>query len=219
LCQSYYSEFKIQPAIRYIAKGSLETTAITASMIIIEPSSLGFRDVRPNQAYSNSLCITNPLQAPVQFNLRPSSTRFTVSPSKVNLMAGQSIVVTVKLFLTNYPNFNGNSDGFEEFILLKSAFFEQKIGLMFYLRDRDIRANTIRSVSPARRETAGHIDSISQDVISELRCCLRRKDEEIKHLEAVNAELGSKHPAIQEIVRSRVEQERTQFEERSEKVI
>jgi hypothetical protein len=75
-------------------------------MLVIEPGALTFRDVRLNQAYTTSLCITNPLTASVEFSLRPSAPRYIVTPGKVTLQGGQSIVVSVRLFLSHYPNYS-----------------------------------------------------------------------------------------------------------------
>lgn len=62
-------------------------------MLEVSPSSLTFRDVRLNNAYVNSVCITNPLPATVEFTLRASSQRYSLTPNRVTLSAGQSIVV------------------------------------------------------------------------------------------------------------------------------
>mgnify|MGYP002214535650 CR=1 FL=1 len=62
-------------------------------MLEVSPESLVYRDVRLNNAYVNSICITNPLPATVEFTLRPSSQRYSLVPNRITLAAGQSIVV------------------------------------------------------------------------------------------------------------------------------
>jgi hypothetical protein len=71
-----------------------------------------------------------------------------------------------------------------------------------------------RSLSPHVRRDITYED----DVVRELLSKIQSKDSLIKNLESTINELESQHPAVQEIVRSRIECERAVFEERSEKV-
>ena len=84
-----------------------------------EPAVLSFRDVRLNHPYSTSLSITNPMTAGVEFTLRTSSARYSVTPNRVYLNAGQSIVVTVKLLLNHYPNISKSKHAVEDYIHIK----------------------------------------------------------------------------------------------------
>ena len=181
-------------------------------MLDVEPSSVCFKDVRLNQAYTSSLCITNPLSAAVDFTLRPSSPRFTCSPNRVNLTAGQSIVVTIRLFLSHYPNYSRGISGQEDTIHIKSSYFEQRVPATFFLHSRD---STTRSQSPSRvsLKPASHLE-----IITELQAQLRSKDEKIKLLENTVGQLESKFPSVRQIIANRIEQERSVFEEKSEKV-
>lgn len=176
-----------------------------------------FREVFLNQAYTTSVCVTNPLTAPVEFTLRPSSPRYTVTPNRVNLSGGQSIVVTVRLFLSHYPNFRQGLRGQDDTIHIKSAYFEQKVDVSFFLHSRDSTTLTSRSrsSSPMRQVFGGG----STDSLAELQKQVHAKDVNISHLESIITQLESKYPSVQEIVRSRIEQERAVFEEKSEKVI
>ena len=184
-------------------------------MMEVEPKNLVYRDVRLNQSYSTSLCISNPLTASVEFTLRPSSPRYTVSPNRVNLMGGQSIVVTVRLFLTHFPNYSKGVKGQDDHIVLKSSYFEQKVDVTFFLHSRDSSSAASRSQSPSR---VGEKRSKELEIVEELHSQLKLKDDKIRLLEQTVGYLESKHPSIQEILRNRVEQERTVFEEKSEKV-
>ena len=183
----------------------------------VEPKSLAFRDVFLNQAYTSSVCITNPLTAPVEFTLRPSSPRYTVTPNRVNLSGGQSIVVTVRLFLSHYPNFRQGVLGQDDTIHIKSSYFEQKVDVAFFLHSRDstTAASRSRSSSPMRPGFAGS----SADSLAELQKQVHSRDSKISQLETIISQLESKYPSVQEIVRNRIEQERVVFEEKSEKVL
>jgi hypothetical protein len=194
-------------------------------MLDIEPKSLVYRDVRLNQAYSSSICITNPLTASVEFTLRPSSPRYTITPNRVNLNGGQSIVVSVRLFLSHYPNYSKGVRGQDDTIHIKSSYFEQKVDVTFFLHSRDsvTTASTSRSLSPNVRSSRGNKDRITGNVVydplSELQSQIYIKDNKIKELEGIIGQLESKYPSMQEIIRSRLEQERSVFEEKSEKVL
>ena len=187
-------------------------------MMELEPKALTFRDVFLNQAYTSSVCITNPLTAPVEFTLRPSSPRYTVTPNRVNLSGGQSIVVTVRLFLSHYPNFRQGLRGQDDTIHIKSAYFEQKLDVAFFLHSRDSTtlASRSRSSSPMR---PGMAAAVAGDSLAELQRQVHAKDAKIAQLETIIGQLESKYPSVQEIVRNRIEQERVIFEEKSEKVV
>ena len=186
-------------------------------MLDIEPKSLVFRDVRLNQAYTTSLCIANPLPSSVEFTLRPSSPRYTITPNRVNLSGGQSIVVSVRLFLAQYPNYNKGVKGQDDSIQIKSSYFEQKVDVSFFLHSRD--AGTSRSISPSTRGSTVKGTNSSYETITELQSQLRIKDNKIAQMEEIIGQLESKYPSMQEIIKSRVNRERDIFEEKSEKVL
>ena len=149
----------------------------------------------------SSLCVTNSLSTAVEFSLRPSSSKYSVSPNKVTLNAGQSIVVTVKLFLSHYPNYNRGINGQDDTIQIKTAYFEQKVDCCFFLHSRDSDSKT-RSQSPTSRNPKAAL-----------------YDEKIKLLEENLSSLESKFPNIQLIVKNSLAIERIAFEEKSEKVL
>lgn len=192
-------------------------------MMEVEPKSLSFQDVRLNQSYSTSLCISNPLAASVEFTLRPSTPRYTISPNRVNLSPGQSIVVTVRLFLSHYPNYARGVHGQEDAIHLKSSYFDQRINVTFFLHSRDAQLHrpNSRSQSPVRSSSVpdkqkGRSESL--EIVQELQAQIALKNSRIKVLEDTVGNLESKHPSIQQIVKNKIEQERATFEEKSEKV-
>ena len=193
-------------------------------MLEVEPRCLNFRDVFLNQAYTTSLCLTNPLTAPVEFTLRPSSPRYTVTPNRVNLSGGQSIVVTVRLFLSHYPNFRQGVRGQDDTIHIKSAYFEQNVDVSFFLHSRDSGTSISRSRSASPlRPTAGSTSSVAAaggvNSLAELQSQVYARDTRISQLESIISQLESKYPSLKEIVRNRVEQERLIFEEKSEKAL
>ena len=168
-------------------------------MIDIEPPALEFRDVRLNQAYSTSLCLTNPLAGAVDITLKASSPRYTVSPAHLTLNPGQSIVVTVRLYVAHFPNYHKGVQGHEDFISIKSLYFEQKVDVTLFLHKRDI---TSRSQSPHKTKFT---DSSSKDTI-------------IRQLQEANRQLEEKYPDFQQLLENRLAMERQIFEEKSEKV-
>lgn len=170
-------------------------------MIDIEPPALEFRDVRLNQAYSTSLCLTNPLSGAVDITLKASSPRYTVSPARLTLNPGQSVVVTVRLYVAHFPNYNKGVQGHhEDFISIKSLYFEQKVDITLFLHKRDI---TSRSQSPHRTKLN---DSSSKDAM-------------IQQLQEANRQLQEKYPDFQQLLDNRLAMERQIFEEKSEKVL
>lgn len=133
-------------------------------MMEISPEALVFRDVRLNNAYVNSICVTNPLPATVEFILKPSSQRYSVTPNRVTLGGGQSIVLTIRLFLAHYPNSLKGFRGQEDHIQVKSSYFEQKIPLTFFLYSKEVTPIArSRSHSPAAREQQQHYQGREED--------------------------------------------------------
>lgn len=183
-------------------------------MLDIEPRSIVFRDIRLNQSYTSSLCITNPLPTPVSFTLRPSSSRYVVSPNRINLAGGQSIVVTVRLYVSNFPNYAKGVRGHDDAIHIQSSFFEQKIDAVMYLHKRDTLPS--RSPSPQGRHVS---ERNATDVIAEMNTVVHNRDNQISQLKQIISQYESDRPDIKEIITSRVEQEKLAFEEKSEKVI
>jgi uncharacterized coiled-coil protein SlyX len=213
-----------------------------------EPRAIAFRDVRLNQAYTTSLCLTNTYSASVEVSLIPPSSRYTINPNKIHLTAGQSIVVTVRLFLSHYPNFSKGSQSHEESITIKSSYFEHQVGVSFSLHSRDATtsSSSSRSLSPSLRSrvpttnqpvrsnlnsqrSQQHNESTlnSQRSLQNMDSRGNEKDLEkqlaeqtktVQQLESIITQLESKFPSVQEIVRNRIEQEQLGFEEKSEKV-
>ena len=99
----------------------------------IEPSSLSFREIRINQTYSASICISNTYQTPIEFQLIPSHQRYTIIPNKVTLYPKQSIVITVKLF----ANQKKIDLSIEDSIRVKSDFSEQRIPIELHFKDNN----------------------------------------------------------------------------------
>lgn len=157
-------------------------------MLKVEPTKVVFRDLRLNQPYTTSLCITNPLDVSVDFAIRPNHSRYQVSPSSVHLEPGKSIVVTLKAYLSNYPKINRGEKGFNDFILLVSSFFQQKIDLNLTFP----------------KDTENHEPSSNHNTSSERTNPQAFSDE--------------KFPDFEAILEERIQQERAAFEEQSQKV-
>lgn len=148
-----------------------------------EPDSLSFQEVRLNQAYTTSLCVSNPLNAPVDFVVSTTSARVKVSPSKVHLNAGQSIVLTVRLFLNHFPPASREGKQITDYLMVKSVFFDHKIPVSIRVVDPAVRS---RSPSPAPGKRKGEVDvSKSSYTMRELNMRLELKDKHIQELESV----------------------------------
>lgn len=197
-------------------------------MLKCEPKSLTFNDVRLNHPHVTNVCITNTLSSPVEFTIKPSSPRYTITPSQASLNAGQSIIVTVRLFLAHYPNFDRGLRGQEDTIQLKSSFFEQKINTIFYLqnvtgRSRSVSparsGNTTPSRSSSRNNSQLHSSGSNSNSNSNSSANSPNHDKRvIGLLEGVIKELESKNPQLQEIIERKMNVEKLVFEKKSEKV-
>ena len=204
-----------------------------------EPKQLVFRDVRLNQSYTTSLCITNPLNSPVEFTIRSSnSSRYSISPNQVQLQPKQSIVVTIRLFLNHYPVHHlskgmHHNHGQEDSLHIKSVYFDQKLTIQFFLHSSMIRSSSPLSTSTSpsgsrvrfTRNTAVTADKMNSSdnnmmmIINELKQQILDRDNRIIELQNTITALESKHPKWTEIIRSKVKQERDVFEERSSRIM
>ena len=205
-----------------------------------EPKFLEFRDIRLNQSYTTSLCITNTYPSTVDFKLEPSSSRFAANPSRVNLPSGQSIVVTVRLFLKHNPNTSDGVNQHGDSIRVLSSYFDHAVNLIYSLHSKEtgahpntlIAQNLRNRVSTAHQQILGasspsktqvaaataDISDTSSSKVNELETRLSAKDRTIEQLECIIKQLESKCPSIQEVVRNHIEQERLVFEDKSVKV-
>ena len=190
-------------------------------MLQIEPSSLIFRDVKLNQAYTSTITITNPLSVTVDFTLKPSSSKYTLSPSKIALNSNDSIVITIRLLIPHYTNYTKDLNGKNDYISIKSLFFEQKIETIYYLHE-NILHNRSRTPSPARNITKSVNENIKNlnenNNFNDLLKQIEIKDKLIKQQQSIINELQSANPSLSKVINDSIEQERLQFEEKSEKV-
>lgn len=184
-----------------------------------EPNLLVFREVRLNQVYSTSLCITNSFSTSVDFTIRCSSNRLSVTPNKVHLTPSQSIVVTVKLFLNHYPSLargeQSRHQQLDDYLMLKSSFFDHKVPIETYVNSHP-RSNS-RSPSPLNRRKEGQ--RAVGDTIEEMQMQINMKDKRIREMEETLGKLERKYPDLQDLIAARVQAERASFEEKSEKVL
>ena len=186
----------------------------------VEPKSLIFRDVRLQQQYTNSLCITNQQSSTLSAELIPNSSRYSITPNRINLTPGSSIVVTVRLFLNHYPSFSRDSEGYDDVIKIKSSYFEQTVGITLFLHSRDATTRA-RSLSPApstRSNDVGTTNSIRSKT-TELEKEISLQAKTIRLQQSQISLLESNHPPLIELVNNKVEQEMLQFEAKSEKVL
>lgn len=114
-------------------------------MLITEPEILAFNNVRLNQAYSSSLCITNSADSSLEFTLRATSPRYSISPNRVRLDAGASAVVTVRLFVSQAHASAGTK---ADYLVLKCLYSEQRLPVSYTLYKKAPGGRS-RSPSPA----------------------------------------------------------------------
>ena len=185
----------------------------------VEPKSLVFRDVRLQHAYTTSCCITNQQSSVLSAELISNSSRYSITPNRINLTPGSSIVVTVRLFLNHYPSFNRDSEGYDDVIKIKSSYFEQTVGITFFLHSRD-SITRARSLSPAPSTRGNDTGTNSnRSRTTELEKEISHQAKTIRLQQSQISLLESNHPQLMELVNIKVEQEIVQFEGKSEKVL
>jgi hypothetical protein len=123
-------------------------------MLSCDPDHLAFASVRLNQAYKSSLCITNNDSTSVEFSIRSTSPRYSISPNRARLDAGKSIVVTVRLFVSaTNPAPDATTSPKSDFLLLKTLYSEQRVRVSFQLFNKR-EGTTSRSLSPSRQRVS-----------------------------------------------------------------
>jgi hypothetical protein len=136
-------------------------------MLDIEPKSLVFRDIRLNESYTSNLVLSNPLSTHVSVTLRPSAPgRYVIAPNQINMQPGQSVVVTVRLHINNFPAYEKGVRGQEDHIQVSSSFFEQKISTTVFLQKRPGTSSLLSStaVSFQNRSVVGHDTTAGSNV-------------------------------------------------------
>ena len=75
------------------------------------PANIEFGHVQLNQTYQRNLEIRNPLGCPVEFEIRPGSDRFTVSPcGTLHVDGNGTIRVILRLRITKWASRRGSQD-------------------------------------------------------------------------------------------------------------
>ena len=89
----------------------------------------------------------------------------------MNLSSGQSIVVTVRLFLNHNPSFSEGANSHEDILVIKSSYFEHQICVAYSVNSKDTdisnrqsiflkntaeEVSTRQSISPSLRKRAAH---------------------------------------------------------------
>lgn len=168
----------------------------------VEPGRVTFNDVHINQTYTNSLTISNPLEAQVQFELVPSTNRITVNPTSATLRAGQSIIVTVRLTLNHYPKVQSGH------IQIKSSFFNQLIPVDFALSSvLHIHNKPSVAASPSSRSISSAIKKERRDMmhsegatVNELSDIIKMQKGKIEDLQHMVERLQTKDPTLRDVV-------------------
>ena len=100
--------------------------------ISIVPQGLDFQDVRQNQAYSQTMTITNELNTAVALRIRPQNAdRFKVEPANVTIGAGERRDVSVTLRLVKPLARKKGGGPHKDTFHIKSDFFERNYNVLF----------------------------------------------------------------------------------------
>jgi len=100
--------------------------------ISIVPQGLDFQDVRQNQAYSQTMTITNELNTAVALRIRPQNVdRFKVEPANVTIGAGERRDVSVTLRLVKPLARKKGGGPHKDTFHIKSDFFERNYNVLF----------------------------------------------------------------------------------------
>lgn len=176
----------------------------------IEPSKVIFRDVKLYHSYTSSISITNTSNTTVDFSLRSNHSRYQLSLSQVHLVPGQSVVVSIRLYMSSYPKDYKDFKEHIDIIHLSSSFFHQKIEIVlnFHQKKQTERNSQFQDTSIIS----------SQDNILELKSIIQQKDVKIEKLTSIIENLEQEYPDFQKILNDHIELERSIFEEKSQKV-
>jgi hypothetical protein len=217
-------------------------------MLAFEPEALTFGNVRLNQAYNTSICITNNEVHPVEFSLRCTSPRYSVSPNRVKLDVGKCQVVNVRLFVsqttagasTTSSSMGTATPSKSDFLIVKSLYFEHRVPISYAIVKRARTAS--RSPSPQRGpgtsssfESSARMDQGPVPSASPPRPPFRRErdpsarvdvlarpetDEDQTESRPTTAGNGGDAELRREYLAAmrRLEEERLMFDEKSEKV-
>jgi hypothetical protein len=132
-------------------------------------------------------------------------------------------VITVKLNLHHYPSTATLDGKIEDWIYLKSAYFDQKVPVSFTLYNSKPKGSSTRlgsskalNVLSSSNVSVGSATDKSKkedmDLIQQLNNQIKYKSLKIKEMENIIGHLESKNPNIQQIVHSRLEMERKVFD-------
>lgn len=174
--------------------------AFQIRMLEVEPTKIVFRDLRLNQPYTTSLCLTNPLDVSVDFALRPNHSRYTVSPNSVHLRPGQSIVVSIRVYISSYPKAAKGSKGTADYLLLVSSFFQQKVEISLLPRTLE----DSKEDHDSQREPNTHP--------------ILEKQSSSERFASLTNSFERENPEFEKILEERIQEERSLFEEKSQKV-
>ena len=134
-------------------------------MLAVSPERLDFGSgVVPQRVFKQTLTITNTLASPVVFNVKVSApARLSVSPAECALEAGESVEVLVKLSVAQ-PSGQRAAKAFKDTISLQSAYFQQKVNVVFALASEGGKS---RAADEGALAIGGGRDRVGGDLPSE----------------------------------------------------
>jgi hypothetical protein len=134
-------------------------------MLAVSPERLDFGSgVVPQRVFKQTLTITNTLASPVVFSVKVSApARLSVSPVECALEAGESVEVLVKLSAAQ-PSGQRAAKAFKDTISLQSAYFQQKVNVVFALASEGGKS---RAADEGALAIGGGRDRVGGDLPSE----------------------------------------------------
>lgn len=177
----------------------------------IEPSKVIFRDVKLYNSYTSTISITNSFNTPVDFSLRPNHSRYQLSVNQVHLTPGQSIIISIRLYMSNYPKDYKERMEHIDFIQISSSYFHQKVDILLHFHSKKTIGRNVNNQDSS-------ITSLEEYVL-ELKSIIQEKDLKIEKLSSIISSLEQEYPDFQKILNEHLELERSIFEEKSQKVI
>jgi hypothetical protein len=132
------STFDASPSHSRAGSSASAAGSSSTRMLHIEPEELVFANVQLKQTYKQSIRVANPLQVPVEFTIRSSHARYTVSPAAMTLKAGETGTVEVALKILHEirpPTVAGvpqADHSIKDVFHLRSQFFAQRFHAVMY---------------------------------------------------------------------------------------
>jgi hypothetical protein len=190
----------------------------------VTPARVDFGDILLNRRYPQYITVTNNYTAAVRFKVTTSTARLTVNEPSISLHAGQSIVLTIFLFVNHRGDIDRAND---DYIRFHSDFEDFQVKVEYSI------AQSMRSSSPARGSSPNRSGMVSgnirpqssfrskrneKEIIEEQAAQVKNLNNKVVELEKILGNLKSKYPDLDAVVASRLKIQEQEFQDKSEGV-